>query len=274
MIVVSIKPKKFYVNQATQITLSFLNDSNSIYTNIRFSFRLSHEILIIGGKSRLPNISHIEKGLHFDYQLKLKATKEGIFYLNSTNFSYLDSFGQSVRPAQIEIPIKIIPLVKQKKEMKTMVDPINLAWITPILNKSVELLFNQLGNILSDRRAKIKKSSKSNIERNESDSNQSSKKIKFKINEQIASLKEQSSITHYQLKLRELESLIKQIDDLNRNKILFDEEAVKLPSIDERVIIRRRIEDTENVIVRKANQLREILEELSQEKINIPIIDD
>lgn len=109
MISLSIHPKEIYISKPTEIILRLTNRGSGTYTNLRLSFRLSKEILIIGGKSQLPRIESLEEGKHYDYPLHLKATQEGKFYLYSTNFSYLDPFGRCIRQSQLKNLIKVVP---------------------------------------------------------------------------------------------------------------------------------------------------------------------
>lgn len=118
MIVLSVHPNKIYVSQSTKVFLRLTNKGTGTCTSIQLSFRLSPGILIVAGKSRLPRIAYLEEGKHYDYQLCLKASQEGNYHLCSTNFTYLDPLGRSVRPSQLAVTIQVLKPVIQRKEVK------------------------------------------------------------------------------------------------------------------------------------------------------------
>lgn len=115
MIVLSLHPDAIQVNQPTQIALRLANKGLGTCTNIRLSFRLSPEIIMIGGKAQLLRIEHLEKEKYYDYQLHLKATQEGTFYLQTTNFSYTE-MGRGVRPPQVALAVHARPVQKVEKQ--------------------------------------------------------------------------------------------------------------------------------------------------------------
>lgn len=132
MIALSLHPNEIHCNQLTRVALRLTNTSVGTYTNVRLTFRLPREILILRGKSQLPRISSLEKGAYHEYELYIKAACPGIFHLSSTNFSYLNSIGQAIRPSQILIPIQVIPT----KNIPPAPKPINQGVQSPSMSSA------------------------------------------------------------------------------------------------------------------------------------------
>lgn len=279
MMTLSINPNEIYVNQPTEVILRLNNNSKGTCTNVCLTFRLSREILLLGGNYRIPRIELIEAGRYYDYCLRLKATQEGEFYLFSTNFSFRDAVGRVLRPSMMNILIRVIaaPLItaNHRQKEKPMPDPNITAWAMIVANKATELLFNQVGETLKEWREKRKKSEDSPMEHESKKlAIKDSGELKIILEKRINKLEQKSQITAYQVKLRESEALIRQIEKLHSNKLLYAEEEVDLPSLDDRVAIRRRIENIDKQIAEKANEIRNLLEYISQQKIYIPALDD
>jgi len=85
---------------------------------------------------------------------------------------------------------------------------------------------------------------------------------------------QQSQTTAYRIKLQESESLVKQIKNLHRNKFKYQEEATKLLGVDERIAIQQTIENIDNQIAEKAIRMHTILEQISQQEIFVPALDE
>ncbi|MBN2396479.1 MAG: hypothetical protein JXC36_08485 [Candidatus Atribacteria bacterium] len=287
MINISLHPDKVYYGQNTEIVLRLTNNGKGICTNIRLSFQFSREILIIGGKSRLLRIEYLENSKYFDYELNIKATQKGVFKLTTTNFSYIDSTGRSVRVSQLSIPIhaKQIPKkVEQPKRFSQITKGINMedtflvTWGTTVINKAVEYLFNQAGEVLKDWRKKRIKNEKDSLDKEAKDGTKSivnnSDELKALLTEQFNKIERNSQIASFRMHLRESEALVRQIENLQGNKLRYEEKASTLLSPEDEMRIQSKIEEFDHQIAEKSNRLRTILEKLSFKKIYVPALDE
>jgi len=126
VISLSVHPNKIYSHKSADVILRLTNKGGGACTNVSLSFRLSREIIVIGGKSRLPRIDRIEAGRQYDYLLHLKATDIGDFQLYIINFSYLDPAGRSIRPEPIVMRIQSLsgqPFVAQSVVRGAVIKP-------------------------------------------------------------------------------------------------------------------------------------------------------
>ncbi len=169
------------------------------------------------------------------------------------------------------------PKQKQIKE-HPMTDPYSLTWALMVMEKATEFLFTQAGETLKEWREKRKKdeetpASLSSETEAESPINDS-KILMTTLEEQLGQLEKQAGEASYRMQVQKVESLMKQLENYNRNKLMYEEEAAKLLNLDDRVATRRRIEDIDNHIAQKAGEMRQTLEQLSQRKIHIPALDE
>jgi hypothetical protein len=159
---------------------------------------------------------------------------------------------------------------------KNMVDPYSITWALMVLDKATTFLFDQAGEFLKERREKPKNQEESSPQIHQDPERQElvdQETVKSSLNKQVLLIEEQSQSTAHRIKIKETESLLKQIEELHRNKLLYSEEATHLPSLDDKIAIRRRIEDIDDQIAEKANRMRRIIEQLSQQEIYIPALD-
>lgn len=165
---------------------------------------------------------------------------------------------------------------KDSQLEKNMVDPYSITWALMVLDKATTFLFDQAGEFLKERREKRKNQEESSSQIHQEPERQElvdQETLKSSLNKQVLLLEEQSQSTAHRIKIKETESLLKQIEELHRNKLLYSEEATHLPSLDDKIAIRRRIEDIDGQIEEKANRMRRIIEQLSQQEIYIPALD-
>jgi hypothetical protein len=107
VIVVSIHPDKIPVDQPTDVTLRLTNTGSGACTNVCLIFRLPLEILLIRGRWQVQ-VSRLGKGQHHDHVIQLRARRQGIFHLKSTNFSYRDPMGRGRRVPETVIPMQVV----------------------------------------------------------------------------------------------------------------------------------------------------------------------
>jgi len=103
----SIHPTEMAINESTKVTLRLTNTGVGTCTNVRLTFRFPPEILLVRGKKRLQ-IARLGKGESYEHDLHLKARRTGEFQFSSSNFSYRDPFGQSVRPPQTKRSLHVV----------------------------------------------------------------------------------------------------------------------------------------------------------------------
>ena len=96
MIAVSMHPNEIPLGQPTDVVLRLTNTGPGVCTNVRFTFRVTREILLIRGR-RQVQIDQLREGQQHDHLLQLQARQLGVFELVSTNFSYRDSTGRGQR---------------------------------------------------------------------------------------------------------------------------------------------------------------------------------
>jgi hypothetical protein len=96
VIVVSVHPDEILTGQPVNVVLRLTNTGPGVCTNVRFTFRMPREILLIRGR-RQVQIDRLSDGKQHDHLLQLQARKLGVFQLVSTNFSYRDSAGRGQR---------------------------------------------------------------------------------------------------------------------------------------------------------------------------------
>lgn len=107
MIDLSIHPTEIAINKSTKVTLRLTNTGVGTCTNVCLTFRFPRQILLVRGKKRLE-IARLRKGESYEHDLHLKARETGEFQFSSSNFSYRDSFGQSVRPPQTKRSLHVV----------------------------------------------------------------------------------------------------------------------------------------------------------------------
>ncbi len=184
------------------------------------------------------------------------------------------------KPSQISarFTLNLYKKTSNQKKEHPMTDPYSLTWALMVMEKATEFLFTQAGETLKEWREKRKKgeetpaslSSETEAESPISDS----KILMTTLEEQLGQLEKQAGEASYRMQVQKVESLMKQLEDYNRNKLMYEEEAAKLPNLDDRVALRRRIEDIDNHMAQKAGEMRQTLEQLSQRKIHIPVLDE
>ncbi len=107
MIDLSIHPTEIAINKLTKVTIRLTNTGVGTCTNVRLTCRFSPEILLVRGSKRLE-IPRLKKGVPYEHDLYLKARAVGEFEFSTSNFSYRNPFGQSVRPPQIKLSFGIV----------------------------------------------------------------------------------------------------------------------------------------------------------------------
>lgn len=165
-------------------------------------------------------------------------------------------------------------------EEKFMTDPYSITWALMVMEKATEFLFNQAGEILKEWRTNREKTRKTSSQLQKGSDSPGApplvnpESLTAVLKERLIKIEQQTQEIGYEIKIQEIDSLTKQLEDLHRNKLMYEEEATKLPGIDDRIAIRRRIEDTDREIAHKAIRMRQMLEQISQREIYIPILDD
>jgi hypothetical protein len=107
VIVVSVRPDEILVDQLTDVTLCLENTGPGVCTNVRFTFRVPKEILLIRGR-RQVQVARLRKGEHYDHPLQVQAREQGTFQLVSTNFSYRDSSGRGQRVPETVLSLRAV----------------------------------------------------------------------------------------------------------------------------------------------------------------------
>lgn len=160
------------------------------------------------------------------------------------------------------------------KEM-TMSDPYSITWALMVMEKTTEFLFGQAGEMLKEWRERRKQTESASPQPETAITDQINdpQTLKSTVKVRLETLNEQSQQAASRMKVQEIDSLLKQIEDLHRNKLMYAEEATKLPSLDDRLAIRRRIEDIDNQMAQKTASMRQVLEELIGQKIQVPALD-
>ncbi|MCP4393995.1 MAG: hypothetical protein GY804_06995 [Alphaproteobacteria bacterium] len=104
MIVLSVKPDIIPVNEVADVTLRLKNTGNGTCTNIHLTLEFPREIFIVRGNPKIKIVS-LAKGQYIDLKIRLRAKKEGVFNLTSTNFSYRSPSGQSQRISKVSVKL-------------------------------------------------------------------------------------------------------------------------------------------------------------------------
>jgi hypothetical protein len=166
----------------------------------------------------------------------------------------------------------------QKKEEQTMTAPYTTALVMAVIDKTVGFLFGQATDMLKEWREKRRVSGETStsepLQVEDESSIRDPQTLRTIVEEKITILEQQSYDTAHRIRVKEIESLMKQIQNLHQNKLRFEEESTNLPSLDDRIAIQKRIEDTDDEIAQRADKMRRILEQLSQSKILIPVLDE
>lgn len=166
---------------------------------------------------------------------------------------------------------------RRKEERKMPADPYSITWSLMVLGKASEFLFNQAGELLKERREKRKKTAETTASpSSETDERpiSDSETLMTTLEEQLSQLEKRAALATSRIEIQKVDSLIKQLEDYNRNKLMYEEEAAKLPGVDDQIRIQRRIEETDDKVAQKAGEMRQLLEKLSQRKIHIPALDE
>ncbi len=107
MIIISLRPDKISTDIVDTVHLRFTNTGPGICTNVRFTFRMPKEVLLIRGKRQL-NISRLNEGESHEYALQVKAIAPGVFSLMSANFSYRNLAGEIFRVKETTLALNVI----------------------------------------------------------------------------------------------------------------------------------------------------------------------
>jgi hypothetical protein len=111
VIAVSVHPGEIPVDWPVEMTLRLTNTGVGACTNVRLTFRLPLEILLIRGR-RQVQVARLGRGEHHDHLLQVRARKEGAFRLVSTNFSYRDPAGRGRRVPETAVPLRVVAPVR------------------------------------------------------------------------------------------------------------------------------------------------------------------
>jgi hypothetical protein len=170
------------------------------------------------------------------------------------------------------------PTLRLYQKEPNMSDPYSITWALMVTEKATEFLFGQAGEMLKEWREKRKKTGETPTTSPTEPAAElpinALPELQTALSEQLKGLERQASLATSRMQVERVESLLAQLEDQRRNKLLYEEEAAKLPSLDDRVAIRRRIEDLDVQIAHKTNEMRQVLEQLSQRKIHIPALDE
>lgn len=107
MIAASIHPDEVPVDQPRDVTVRLSNTGRGTCTNVRFTFRMPREILLIRGQ-RQVQVARLKEGEYYDHLLQVRAREQGTFSLVSTNFSYRDMAGCSRRVRETVLLLRVV----------------------------------------------------------------------------------------------------------------------------------------------------------------------
>src|SRR5438552_18949868 len=106
MIQVSLEPSRLTAGQETRLTLVFTNAGPGTCKKIVFKVDLPPGFLLLGGRNRV-DIDELPPGVEHVHELLVEAPGPGDFAVVSTNFSYSDEFGVSVRMTDFRVTLSV-----------------------------------------------------------------------------------------------------------------------------------------------------------------------
>ena len=104
MIKVSVTPGRLVVGRRAELEIRFENAGDGPCANVAFTLGLPSGVRLAGGRERV-SVASIAAGRDFAHTVTIVADKAGDFTLTSSNFSYRDELGRSVRVSDWSAPI-------------------------------------------------------------------------------------------------------------------------------------------------------------------------
>jgi hypothetical protein len=104
MIEVSVTPRRLVVGRPAQLEIRFANAGGGPCANIAFTLGLPSGLRLVGGRGRVA-VAAIAAGRDFAHPVTIVADKAGDYTLTSSNFSYRNEVGRSVRVSDWSAPI-------------------------------------------------------------------------------------------------------------------------------------------------------------------------
>jgi CHAT domain len=123
MIEVSIEPLQFFAGRESELAVRFTNTGSGTCTHIVFKLGLPPEFLLLRGRNRIE-IPEIRAGEDYSYSAIVQPGAPGDFAIDSTNFSYRNNYGGSVRVSDFRAELSVLPAA----EVEDVGPPLRVEW--------------------------------------------------------------------------------------------------------------------------------------------------
>ena len=156
---------------------------------------------------------------------------------------------------------------------RIMNDPATMAWALATVTEATNWLFNQVGEILKERRERRTKRAMTEDSITPESASADQPPI-TEVSSLLATIEQQAGLSARRMEIAQIESLMRQLENHQKKIMGYREKLSGFLSEEAQLRFENHLAEEQKEIEAKAREMRTILERLSGQSLHVPALDD